>query len=159
MQQNLISMKISPSDLSEINSAIAVLKSKLLPCLKSLGTDDKAELPKMGDKTVAFVQKALEHCTQNPDLAPKFLDVNEFSNDVNAVAELRSFYAPLLQITDSLSDSMTLAGSDAFAASLVFYNSVKGAQKNNEAKAKTIFEDLSNRFPGRQKSRTQSAKA
>ena len=152
-QQNLVSFGIPENDMAEIRAAISTLNNKLLPSLKALKPGEKAELSKMGDRTVAFVQKALEHCTANPELAPQFLDMAEFRSDVAAVETLRSIYAPLLQITDSLSDTMTLAGSDAFAAALIFYNSVHSAQRSNVVKASTIFDDLSSRFPGRQKVR------
>lgn len=150
-QQNLVSLNIPPQDAKEISKAIETLKAKLLPALKTLTNEEKNELSKMGDKSVAFVEKALEYCNANPDLAPPFLDVNEFKADFNTVTELRSYYAPLLQITSSLSDTMTLAGSDAYSAALMFYNSVHYAQKSNVAKAGTIYNDLSARFPGRKK--------
>ena len=152
-QQNLVSFGIPENDMAEIRAAISTLNTKLLPSLKVLTPDEKAGLSKMGDKTVAFVQKALEHCTANPDLAPQFLDMAEFRADVSAIETMRSIYAPLMQITDSLNDTMTMAGSDAYAAALIFYNSVRSAQRSNVVKAGTIFNDLSSRFPGRQKAR------
>jgi methyl coenzyme M reductase subunit C-like uncharacterized protein (methanogenesis marker protein 7) len=148
-QQNLITLNIPQNDIAEINKAIATLKTKLIPQLKAIKSEDRKELPKMGDKTVAFVSKALEHCTANPELAPQFLDVNEFKNDVHAVETLRSIYSPLEQIAEMLSDSMTLAGSDAYAAALMFYGSVKSAKKSNVAKAAPIYDDLANRFPAK----------
>lgn len=146
-QQNLVSFGLPENDLVEINAAIATLRTKLLPALKTIKPEEKSELSKMGDKTVAFVQKALEHCAANPELAPQFLDMAEFRADVITVESLRAIYAPLLQITDSLSDTMTLAGSDAYAAALIFYNSVRNARKSNIAKAGTIYDDLATRFP------------
>ncbi len=148
-QQNLISFNLSQQDLSQIREAISTLNTKLLPLLKNLKGDDKNQLPKMGDKTLAFVEKALEHSTSNPELAPSFLDLDEFRSDVNAVATLRSLHAPICQISDSLSDSMAIAGSDAYSAALMFYSSVKYAQKANVAKAGSILDDLSSRFPGK----------
>lgn len=148
-QQNLISLEIPQQDLKAINDAVSTLRSKLLPHLKTLKPDERIALPKMGDKTVAFVTKALEHCSTNPDLAPPFLDIQEFKADAASVEVLRSIYAPLMQITDSLSDSMLLTGSDALSAALMFYNSVHYAHKSNVAKAGTIYKDLSERFPGR----------
>ncbi|HOP65179.1 MAG TPA: hypothetical protein PK358_12055 [Spirochaetota bacterium] len=148
-QQNLITLDIPQQDLKAIKDAIATLRVKLLPHLKALKAEDRVALPKMGDKSVAFVTKALEHCNANPELAPPFLDINEFKSDVDAAETLRSLHAPLLQITDSLSDSMLLAGSDSLSAALMFYNSVHYAQKSNIAKAGTIYKDLSERFPGR----------
>ncbi len=85
----------------------------------------------------------------HPELAPQFLDVNEFKNDVQAVETLRSIHSPLEQIAEMLSDSMTLAGSDAYAAALMFYGSVKSAKKSNVAKAATIYDDLAGRFPAK----------
>ena len=148
-QQNLISFSLSQEDLSEIRNAIATLNGKLLPVLKNIKAEDKNELPRMGDKTIAFVEKALEHCSSNPELMPPFLDIGEFKSDGEAVGTLRSLHGPLSQITESLSDSMTLAGSDAYSAALMFYSSVKYARKSNVAKAGTIYDDLSTRFPSK----------
>lgn len=148
-QQNLISIAIPQDDLVQVSAAIETLRTKLLPHLKAINGTEVNELPKMGDKTIAFVQKALEHCNQNPELVPQFLDVNEFSRDVTAVETLRSFNAPLSQIVDLLTNTMTLAGSDAYAAALIFYNTVKTAKKSNIAKAGTIYDELSVRFNGR----------
>jgi uncharacterized protein (DUF1786 family) len=60
-QQNLISVSIPDTDLSEIKGAITTLNTKLMPYLKTLSVQDRQEMAKMGDKTVAFVQKALEY--------------------------------------------------------------------------------------------------
>jgi hypothetical protein len=148
-QQNFVAVNIAEAELTEIKTAIETLRTKLLPHLKAVNGSEKLDLPKMGDKTVSFVQKALEHCNQNPELVPQFMDVGEFSRDVVAVEKLRSFNAPLTQIVDLLDDTITLAGSDAYAAALMFYNTVKTAKKANVAKAGTIYEDLSARFSGR----------
>ena len=147
-QQNLFTLNLQQQDIAEINKAIATLKTKLIPALKSMNYEDKNELPKMGDKTIAFVTKAMEHCESNPDLVPPFLDTEEFKKDMKAIETLRSFYSPLEQVTGMLSDSMILAGSDAYSAALMFYGSVKSAKKSNVAKAGSIYDDLSSRFPG-----------
>ena len=52
---------------------------------------------------------------------------------------------------------MLLSGSDAYAAALLFYNSVKGAKKSNIAKAGSIYDDLAERFPGRPLKKEQPA--
>jgi hypothetical protein len=150
-QQNLVSFQVSDADMTEIKGAIATLKSKLLPNLKVLTPTEKRELAKMGDKTTAFVQKTLEYCKSNPDLCPPFLDVAALEVDVNAVESIRNIYAPLLQIVEALDDTMTLSGSEAYSGSLMYYNSAKFGAKSNIAGAKTIYEELSSRFPGKPK--------
>jgi len=148
-QQNMFSLNISQQDIAEINKAIATLKAKLMPALKAVKSEEKSELPKMGDKTYSFVTKALEYCEANPELVPPFLDTDEFKRDLKSIEMLRSFYSPIEQVAEMLSDSMTLAGSDAYSAALMFYGSVKSAKKSNVAKAGTIFDDLSSKFPGK----------
>jgi hypothetical protein len=126
--------------------------------LKTLSPEDRQELPKMGNKTVVFVQKALDHCKQNPELVPPFLNVDELAVDVKAVESIRSLYQPLLQITEALADTMTLSGSEAYSGALIFYSSIKSAKKSKIAKAEVIYDDLSARFPkGAGKARTDNA--
>jgi len=147
-QQNLVSINIPEKDLADIKSAINVLRDKLLPHLKSLPADEKKELPKMGDKTVSFVQKSLDYSVQNKEFIPAFLDTAEFKKDLDNFYKIRELYQPVLQIEEALNDTMFLLGSDAYQAALVYYNSVKGAAKSNIQNADTIYNDLSGRFPG-----------
>lgn len=150
-QQNLVSFKIEDKDLVEIKAAIEVLKTKLLPNLKALTPTEKKELAKMGDKTTAFVQKTLEYCKSNPDLCPQYLDVAALEVDVKAVETIRQIQQPLLQIVEALDDTLTISGSEAYSGALMYYNSAKFGAKSNITGAKTIYEELSNRFPGKGK--------
>jgi len=147
-QQDLISVNIPAADLAKIKDAIATLRAKLLPHLHVLTAQERMELPKMGDKTSAFVQKALEYSQQNRDLVPSFLDLPAFAVDVQAVQSLRELAQGLVPVTDALGDSLTLSGSEAYQAALVFYGNVKNAVKVNAPNAATIYEDLASRFPG-----------
>lgn len=148
-QSDNVSFRMTDQDMAEVQAAIATLKSKLLPQLKTISPAERQELPKMGDKTVAFVTKTLEYCGSNADLVPPFLDVGAFTVDVNAVESLRSVYQPIAQIADALNDTMLLSGSEAYTGALIYYQAVRSATKNNISGAKTIYEDLSNRFPTR----------
>ena len=147
-QQDLIAVNIPEADLADIKAAIATLAAKLKPHLQTLTTQERIELPKMGDKTVAFVQKALEYGQQNKDLVPSFLDLAALATDVKAVQSLRELAQGLNPITDALNDSMTLSGSEAYQGALVFYSNVKNAAKVKAPNAGTIYDDLSSRFPG-----------
>lgn len=146
---NRISLKLTDTDLQAIRSAVSVLQTQLLPHLVDLDADARRELPKMGDKTVAFVRKAYEYAATNPTLCPPFLDLAEFGVDLGAVDTLLGLLRPLSQVTDMLDDSTLLAGSEAYAAALSYYQSVKAAARSGVPGAETIAEDLSQRFPGR----------
>ena len=147
-QQDLIAVNIPEADLVEIKAAINTLQRKLMPHLQTLTAQERIELPKMGDKTVAFVQKAMEYGLQNKDLVPAFLDLTALATDIKAVQSLRELSQGLSPITDALNDSMILSGSEAYQGALVFYSNVKNAAKVKSPNASSIYTDLSSRFPG-----------
>ena len=147
-QQNQIAVRIPETELEEIRSAIGVLERRLMPHLANLTPQDRKELPRMGDRTVAFVQKAFEYGARNRSLAPDWLDFEALDIDVKAVSTLREISQVLSPILDALDDSIALSGSEAYQGALLFYGNVKAAAKNKVPNAGSIYDDLSARFPG-----------
>jgi hypothetical protein len=158
-KENLVSLSITPADLQDIQNAVATLKSKLLPYLLELSTDEKLSIPKMKDKTLAFVTKSYEHAVNHPTLVPAYVDVAEFKKDINAVEQLRQLSTPLDEIAKALDDTMTVAGSEAYVAALSFYNSVKSAAKNNVPGGQVVYEDLKTQFHKTTVKKTESPSA
>lgn len=154
--ENRISVAISAEAIANIMAAIATIEQNL-PTLVNLTADERKSLPKMGDRTLAFVGKALEYTKQNPQVVPNFLETAEFNKDVDAVTALNKVLIPLHQLTEKLDDTSMLAGSEAYMSALVFYNAVKGAAKAGVPGMKTIYDDLQSRFPGRGKASTATA--
>lgn len=151
--ENKVSITLAADAVTKINAAIATINSSL-PALINLTAEERQSLPKMGDKTLAFVTKALEYAKQNPTLVPSFLNVAEFEKDVNAVTQLNNLLRPLEQITEKLNDTTLEAGSEAYSSALVFYTAVKTAAKAGVPGMKSINDDLQSRFPGRSKGAT-----
>ncbi|HMU65529.1 MAG TPA: hypothetical protein PKE57_00210 [Cellvibrionaceae bacterium] len=147
-QPDLISLNIPAADLQDIQAAITTLTTKLGPHLITLSSADRKEIPKMGDKTQAFVGKAREYASQNRDLVPGYLDLAAFEIDWKAVEVLTSLQRQLAPLADNLSDSLALSGSEAYQAALIFYRNVKMAARAGVPNAKTVEADLSSRFPG-----------
>ena len=145
-KENLVSLSIAPADLLEIQNAISTLKTKLLPYLLELSVEEKLSIPKMKDKTLAFVTKSYEYASGHPKLVPPYVDLVEFKKDLDAVEQLRQLSGPIEEISKALDDTMTVAGSEAYVAALSFYNSVKGAAKNNVSGGQLVYEDLKERF-------------
>jgi hypothetical protein len=145
--ENRVSIIITPEDKTAVNQAIATIREKLLPYLIALTPSERKGLPKMSDKTIPFVNKALNYAVSNPEFMPPYLQLNELNKDVNAVNTLNVFHTQLEQVVTGLDDTMMLAGSEAYIAALSYYNSVKQAAKINVPNAKTIYEDLKERFP------------
>jgi len=147
-QQDFVSVKIPEADLAAILAAIATLQAKLLPHLKTISTQDKMEMAKMGDKSFALVVKGLEYTLKTPALVPPFLDIEAYQRDVAAVTLLRGLLQDLEVILRAVEDTLTVAGAEALQATLMFYNSSKQGAKANIPNAAVIYSDLSTRFPG-----------
>jgi len=156
-QDNLFELNIPAADLQAIQDAIQTLNTRLAPHLISLTADTRRELPKMGDKSLAFVSKAREYANNHPDMVPGFLNLALFEADLRGVDTLSNLQRTLQPLVDNLDDSLTLTGSEAYQAALVFYRSVRAAAQSGMPNAKTVYDDLSARFPAG--SRNKIAKA
>jgi hypothetical protein len=73
---------------AHINAAITLLSAYLL----ALTPSERHELPKMGDKTLAFVEKALDYARQYPQLCPSYLKITEFETDMKDAIGLRTVH-------------------------------------------------------------------
>ena len=100
----------------------------------------------MGDKSIAFVEKALDYAKSNPEFAPAYLNIPELQIDLRAVQDLTAIWQLLEPLTNNVNDTEMLSGSEAFQAALAYYNSVKHAAKMNVPSAKAILDDLKKRF-------------
>ena len=129
-----------------------------MPKLVNLQADERKELPKMGDKTVAFVQKCLEYGELHAELVPGYLDIADLRTDLQAITKLREFSRGLSPLIDALDDSLVLSGSEAYQAALQFYGNAKGAARMGVGAARQVSEDLAARFPGNQ-TRATAAKS
>ena len=159
MVENRISFVLSEEDKTTVNNALAYLRNVLLPKLITLSATDRQEVPRMGDKTVSFVEKALEYCRQEPQLYSNLVDVQEFEVDVTAYSTLRSLYSQLETITSAIDDSMLLSGSEAYNAALISYSLLKSAGRTNHPGAKDKVAELSNRFPRGKREKTGNTNA
>lgn len=95
MADNRISAKLSAADKDAVMQAIAAIRDKL-PFLIDLTTEDRRTIFKMGDKSRAFVSKALEVATQNPNFLPRAFDIEEMRQDL---ALYEALYPVLLSLT------------------------------------------------------------
>ncbi len=148
MAANLISLQLTEEELTTIRTSATNLNSILKPKLISLTDQQRSSIPKMGDKNVPFVGKTLDYAEKNPQFVPPFLNVPELRIDFTAVTVLSEFYNALYPIVSLISDTIMESGSEAYSASLLFYESIKLAAKMNVPGAKEIADDLGKRFKG-----------
>lgn len=155
MSKNQISVEIPQEILTEINAKLQEVKTLLAPYMGSMTLEERKSLPKMSDKTVAFVSKVVEYTNSNPKFIPPMMDAVEFKKDYTVNQALAPLHANAQQVREIMRDTIMLAGHEAYVQALYYYGSIKLAAKSGDAEAKTILEDLSKRFP-RGKTPTES---
>jgi hypothetical protein len=102
----------------------------------------------MGPKTLNFVEKAHEYAHENPNLVPNYLEMAEFDTDFTDAHGLWTLHNRIAQLEEGINDTQMTAGSEAYQAALIFYNSAKVAATQGIAGAKAVYEQLKKRFPG-----------
>ena len=121
-----------------------------------LSNEERKALPKMGDKSRAFVSKALEVATQNPEFLPRSFDLNEMRKDVQLFEALYPVLLSLSQLQELLDDTSIAVGSEAYAAALQVYNYAKASGQG--AGLDGVVEEMGQRFTRKsRKSKPQAA--
>jgi len=144
--KNQISIEIPQTVIAEVTEKLQECRTLLAPFLQGLTSEEKETIFKMGDKTVATVQKVKDYTEINPEFAPSYMDKAEFLKDVAVVTDLSPLRNLSNQLASDLGDTMMLAGNEALLAALLYYGTVKEASDKGIATAKPIYEDLSKRF-------------
>ena len=143
MTENRISASLTPEDKLAVLAAIATIKEKL-PFLLGLSPQESKSLLRLGDKSRAFVAKALEVATQNPDFLPRSFDIEEMRKDVELFEALYPITLALSQLQELLDDTVALAGSEAYMAALAVYNYAKATK--GDAGLEAAVDDMARRF-------------
>ncbi|MGI9086901.1 MAG: hypothetical protein ACR2HH_04030 [Chthoniobacterales bacterium] len=123
-QQNLVSGTLTTANKQAVLDAIATIRQKL-PFLASLSGDDRRSLPKMGDKSTAFVQRAYDFAAQNTDKLGADFGMDDYTEDRDLEAQLREVETAMLQIGEEFSDTMLALRSDLMVRSNFVYAFMK----------------------------------
>ncbi len=145
-QKNQISITIPQEVIEEVNAKLQEIQNALSPYLQGLTTEESKSLFKMGDKSIATVQKIENYIESNPEFVPSYMDKEEFLKDGKAVNQLKPLLSKVTQLNSDLNDTIILAGSEAMVAGLMYYGTVKEAANKGVVTAKPIYEDLKQRF-------------
>jgi hypothetical protein len=148
MKNDKHTVAIPETVITQIHNQIAAIIQQLQPYAIALTPHERQTMLKMGDKSLAFVEKARDYATDNPTLAPSYLDMTAFDVDFADAHGLWRIATLIKQLDEAVEDTIMAAGSEAFHAALAFYHNVQAAAKDDVPGAKAIFEDLKTRFPG-----------
>ncbi|MGC1374778.1 MAG: hypothetical protein WA821_01055 [Anaerolineales bacterium] len=156
MSNNRVSATLSPADQKAVLDAIATIKQKL-PFLVDLTPDERHGLPRLGDKSRAFVSKAAQVAAQNPDFLPRSFDVDEMRRDADLFEALQPIDLALTQLQELLDDTLVEVGGEAYAAALAVYSYAKNSGQGQALDS--VADELSRRFAHKSSSAASKSKA
>ena len=150
MLPNRISASITPDVRAAILQTITSLQTQL-PFLLDITPEERQALPKLGDKSKAFVAKALELATQNSGFLPKDFDVEEMRKDVQLYDDLSAIRQAMAKVFELIEDSWIVTGSEAYIAALTIYTYAKNSSVGTAGLDGSI-DELGARFARKAKS-------
>lgn len=146
--ENRIDAVLTDADRDNVLGLINDIRARL-PFLIDLTIEERQSLPKMGDKSRAFVNQATTLAEQNDAFLPRSFDVAEMRRDVDLTNQLLPILTALAQLVEFVEDTYLLAGSDAYSAALIVYNLAK---RNGQGEAlDNLLDALGQRFARKSK--------
>jgi hypothetical protein len=149
MPENRVSAELSEADRKAVLDAIETIRTKL-SFLIDLSPEQRRSLPKMGDKSRAFVAKALAIAQHNSDFLPRSFSVEEFERDVALAEALLPIMVSLTRLQEQVTDTYTEVGSEAYSASLVVYQ--YGRTSGDGQSLEGLLDDMGQRFARKSRS-------
>jgi hypothetical protein len=143
MLSNKVDASFSDKDAQEIMDALAIVSSKLSFAV-GLSPEERKGIVKIGRKSQTFTEGSLDMAEEHPELIPAGISIPGARRDMDLFVALNPIVQKLGEIYHLAEDTQTVAGSEAFAAARVAYNSAKsfGAGMGLD----DVIKDLSLRF-------------
>jgi len=129
--------------------ALKLIETKL-PFLVDLTVEERKALPKLGDKSRGFVERASELSAQASDFLPRSFDVDELRKDAALFTTLFTIRQAVMILLDKIEDTYYLAGSEAYSAALVVYQFAKNSPVGTEG-LDSVVDELGKRFARKSK--------
>jgi hypothetical protein len=151
MDKNMHEKAIPQEQVEELMGILHHMREILVQYAIPLTSQDRRELPIMGDKTMSFVEASLKLAKENSDLCPDFFNIVDFEIDMTDAMGLRVLRNNLQQMYEIVDDIVLLSGSEAYQAALTYYGYIKFLAEKDIPRAKTIYDELKSRFPSRKR--------
>lgn len=140
--ENLISIEFTQEELTNLDAHLDGIQQILAGKTVNLTPDQRRQYGSIGNQNKLIVDKAKTYMEQYPNWIPSFLDKVEFDKDYAARLQMEQRTQRLQNLTQQLLDTKTLLDHDNYTNSLSFYRMMRYLAGENEAGAKTVYEDM-----------------
>lgn len=145
LSNNRLNITATPTQITAVKTALQTINTNL-PFLVGLTSDERQALPSMDVNNKTFVEDALNGAVNNTTLVPAYISVANIQNDLTLFNQLDELLLLAKQVCERIEDTKILAGSEAYEAARLFYQSVKTAAEAGIPGADTLASQLGNRF-------------
>lgn len=142
--ENRVDVVLTPEQMEAVKAGLASLGS-ILDFAVPLTGADRVALLKLGDKSVAFVNKSLEAAKAHPGSIPPAVKVDELERDVKLYDQLNEIARRLATLQRAVEDTAMVAGSEAYQAALQVYGFLQAGVKFEPGLGEVVNE-LGRRF-------------
>ena len=147
MQENKISQFYTAEQVNTAVQKIAEIKAQFTGLLTLL-PDERTMYLRMGERTVPFVQKAIDYGVRTPAFVPSFVSMPELQKDFQSAQMLLQVSKQLQELQNLIDDTLLVAGSEAYTSALAIYKNTRQAASHGVQGASEASDDMQNRFAG-----------
>ena len=124
---------------------------------RNLAASSDSTDTKLGDKTHAFVKKAVDIAAQHPDILPASHSVEDVRNSAELFQSMGTIRLALEQLSSQVYDTTLKVGSDAYALARAIYAATKSPIAG--PRLSTAADNLGRRYGRKTRAATAAAKS
>ena len=144
--ENLISIEFTQEELTNLDAHLDGIQQILAGKTVNISPEQRQQYGSIANQNKLVVDKAKNYMEQHPNWIPNFIDKAEFDKDYNARMQIEQRTQRLHNLAQQLTDTKTLLDHDNYTNSLSFYRMMRYLAGENEAGAKTVFQDMRTLF-------------
>ncbi|MEM6718362.1 MAG: hypothetical protein AAF611_03505 [Bacteroidota bacterium] len=144
--ENLISIEFTQEELTNLDSHLDGIQQILAGKTVNLTPEQRQQYGRIANQNKLIVDKAKNYMEQFPNWIPNFIDKVEFDKDYTARLQIEGRVLLLENLAQQLIDTKTLLDHDNYTNTLSFYRTMRYLAGENEAGAKTVYEDMKTLF-------------
>ena len=142
MPYSNIDVTFTPTEITDLEAAIATIRTILTNKVVNLTPEERQKLYKMRSSRASLAQRTMMYAADNPHLIPSYANYAGAVRDYDYYLLSLDWAQKLFGIAESLDDTNKAVGSELMQFCLIFYNNVKEAARHNVPGSTTIYEDL-----------------
>lgn len=143
--KDLIDVSFTAEDVTEINTALTTLETKLAT-LRAMSKEELKRTAHIGQGNEGFTVGAINAGLQKPNLLPPNIDMVMVQRDQAAREILDPIAVRLQTLTETVQHSRKLMGADLYAAARAIYKALQ--EFGRDAGIGALLEELGRRFKG-----------